>query len=175
MAKAQDAALAVKRLAVQFEGLIQAAAVLEEIGSAEGHLEELKAQVEAATKDTEKAKADNKKAKDALKATEAAANDVLMASRTQGDALVKAAQEQAAEIEKKAQDRAAAMVAQATMEQSRISAANEANMTKARAGLAEIDAARMAASAATDAKAKELADVEKALDKVRSKIAALMA
>jgi chromosome segregation ATPase len=175
MAKAHDAALAVKRLAVQFEGLIAAAAVLDEIGSTEQHLSELKGQIATALAEADKAKKAEKTAKEKLDAVMEKEAVMVNGAKVAADELIKMAEVKASEIERAAQDKAAAMVAQASMEQSRISAANADNINKARAELNEISAARDTAAAQADAKAKELADIEKALEKAKAKIAQLIA
>ena len=175
MAKANDAADAIRRMARQYEQMVEAADILDKIGSAEGHLKELNAQIEDAKSEAKKAKDAEKKAKDSLKATNDAADAVVIAATGQGKDLVKAAEEHAAEIERTAQDKAAAMVAQASLEVSRLSAANADNISKARAELNEIQANRATIVAQAEAKAKELADIEKALDKAKAKIAQLIA
>lgn len=175
MAKAHDAALSVKRLAVQFEGLIAAAAILDEIGNTEQHLKELQGQIVTAKDEADKAKKAEKSAKDKLDAVMEREAAVVNGAKIAADELVKAAEVRAADIERAAQDKASAMVAQASMEQSRISAANADNINKARAELNEISAARDAAAAQAEAKAKELSDIEKALEKAKAKIAQLIA
>lgn len=175
MAKANDAADAIRTFARQYKQLVEVAEVLDQLGSADGHLKELQAQVEDAKKEAIKAKDDAKKAKDKLADVEAKASEMIKAAEDAAKDAVKASELKAADIERVAQDKAAAMVAQASMEVSRMSSANADNIAKARAELTDINGQRNAAAAQAEAKAKELADIEKALEKARAKIAQLIA
>ena len=174
MAKEHDAALAIKRVVNQLDGFMQAAALLEEIGNAKQMRDECQAAAEQARVERDKARDDEAKAKAHLKLQKEKADGVMIEAAASAAITLKQAEERAAGVEKQAQDKAAAMLAQASAEVARLSALNTERIEKAKADLhglhtqiGELDHVRAE-------KAKDLADIEKALGSAQAKLRKLL-
>lgn len=174
MADKFTAAESIRRLAVMYSSMIEAADALEAIGSIERVTEEQKKQADAATAEADKAKADLAKVKEQIK-VQAAKGDALVAdavlsAKIERDNIVKAAEETAANVLKKAQDESAEMIAKASTEKARLSSeigGLQAAIEAGRSELVSLKAAKEAAEAAT-------VDAEKKLDGIKGKLKALL-
>lgn len=162
------------RLALQYQAVIDAAAMLKEIGSLETARDECKqatatarAELDAAKEELVKAKADAKKAKDQAKQI---LDGAVIDANDQALQLQRAAEEQHAEIVKRAQDMSAAMLEQAATQRASISAELERLNAAAQQVRDEITNLQ-------NAKAEIVAqydDADKKLQALKGKLKALM-
>jgi chromosome segregation ATPase len=171
MSSKVQAAEAIEVLANQYRNMVEAAAMLKQIGSLENASKEAqkaaeaaKDEAEAAKLEADLAKADAKKAKTKVTEmlTKAAedANDALAAAQEKADAIVAQANAKAAEIDQAAVDRLAGALADVNANRARI--INEINNAQDRLDGLTIDIA---------AKTAEAEEAQKRLDKVQAQIA----
>jgi DNA repair exonuclease SbcCD ATPase subunit len=174
MAKTHEAADAIKRMAQQYKHMVDAAALLDSIGNAEQHRDQLLAQAESAKADAEKAKKAKKTAEDALQATldknaaaiaeaQAQVKVMLVEARDTGDKVIMAAKVTANDLTASAEKQIAGLSKQMR------------EMTDAAQKIVnELTAKSDAIGASMVAKQAELDKIETALAKAHQKIAALV-
>lgn len=168
-----NAADAIRRLANQYEGMVAAAAMLEEIGSLEQAAKEAKAATHDAKAERDKALAELEQAKAAVLKAQADAADVLQQAQFEAGIkaadIKQAAEQEAATIRANAEREAAALLAPAQarldklagqardVENATAAAQNELGAIRARIALATEEA---------DAAEKRLAEMRAAISKL---------
>jgi chromosome segregation ATPase len=155
--------------------MVALAAILEEIGSLDQVAKESKSAAEAAKAEAKKAKDEAKKAGDKLDEVLQKSAAIEADANVRAGLVVRQAEELAAELERAGQEKAAAAITAAQMEASAISSGNAMQVAQARAEVDQFNSVREQLQKDISAKSKELADLESAIAKTKSKLAALIA
>lgn len=174
MADKFTAAESIRRLALQYQAMVEAADALEAMGKLEQSTREAGAAKDQAEADRNAALADLKKAKDDVKAAQLKVVDIVARANDQSTAILQEADQKAQAIVDGGAVKANEMIAAAAdtvQAQTNAIAGRVAQLTATKVGL-EQDVAGLNQAAA--AKVVEVEELEKRLAKVQAQIAKLL-
>lgn len=174
MASKSNAAEAIRRLATQYQQMVEAADMLDQIGSLENATKEAeraaavaRAEADAAQADAAKAKADAKTAKDKVAAVMSDAEELALAKVQEGDI-------KAQELIADAKARAQQVLTKASLDAANATVGIEGKVAELSATRASLEQSLVDLQGQIDAKQVEAEELEKRLAKAQASIAKLL-
>lgn len=175
MADKFTAAESIRRLATMFQGMVEAADLLESMGKVEQATKEAEAAKIKAQEEVAAMTADAKKAKDELKGHKAKAEELIAKANDQALEKMREADQRAAAIVAGAEAEAKELVAKAERAASERTAAIAGQVAQLTTTKIELESSIASLTVAAGAKAKEVEDLEGKLSKIQAQIAKMLA
>lgn len=174
MADKFTAAESIRRLAVQYQSMVEAADALESVGKLEQTIAEATKARDAAVAEAEAAKDELKAAKDEIKAAKDKAADIVAKANEQALAKLGEADQKAQSILDGAAAKANEIVAGATVSADQQKAAVAGQIAELTSSKLKLEQDIAGLNAAGEAKKKEADDIESRLAKAQAQIAKLL-